>query len=125
MGRLLKLVVIVVGAVIVLLVGAGLLLSLFFDPNDYKAEIATAVENASGRRLTLDGDLELEIFPRLRIAIGSAELSNAPGFGDAPFAAIDSAQLQIELLPLLGRRISIGEATLEGLRLIYLRNASD
>ena len=124
MGRLLKLVVIVVGAVIVLLVGAGLLLSLFFDPNDYKAEIATAVENASGRRLTLDGDLELEIFPRLRIAIGSAELSNAPGFGDAPFAAIDSAQLQIELLPLLGRRISIGEATLEGLRLNLARNAA-
>jgi AsmA protein len=124
MARLLKLIGIVVGAVVVLLVVAGLALSLFFDPNDYKDEISAAVANATGRELTLSGDLELEVFPRLRIAVGSAELSNAPGFGDAPFASIDSARLQLGLLALLGKRISIGEATLEGLRLNLARNAA-
>lgn len=124
MGRLLKLVGIVAGAVVVLLVIAGLALSLFFDPNDYKDEISAAVASATGRELTLSGDLELEVFPRLRIAVGAAELSNAPGFGDTPFASIDSARLQLELLPLLGKRLSIGEATLEGLRLNLERDAA-
>ena len=122
MGRLLKLLGIVGGAVLVIVVIAMVGLTLLFDPNDYKVEISTAVEQATGRQLSLDGDLELDIFPRLRIAIGAAELSNAAGFGDEPFASIQGAGLAVGLLPLLSRRVEIGEARLEGLILNLARN---
>ena len=45
--------------------------SLLFDPNDYKDDITAAVQNATGRQLTLDGDLELALFPTIRIAVGA------------------------------------------------------
>lgn len=123
MGRILKVFGIVVGALIVLFVAVLLAVGLLFDPNDYKDQITTAVADATGRALTLEGDLELSLFPRLRIALGGAELSNAPGFGDAPFARIDGATLQVGLLPLLSRRIEIDEARLRGLRLNLARDA--
>ena len=122
MSRILKLLGIIGGAVLAIFVVALVAVSLLFDPNDYKVEISTAVEQATGRQLSLDGDLELDIFPRLRIAIGAAELSNAAGFGDAPFASIQGAGLAVGLLPLLSRRVEIAEARLEGLVLNLARN---
>jgi AsmA protein len=124
MGRTLKLIGIVAGALIVLLVAALVTVALVFDPNDYKTEITEAVAEATGRTLTLEGDLELELFPRVRIAVGSAALSNAPGFGDAPFARIEGARLQLAILPLLFGSVAIGEASLDGLRLNLARNAA-
>ena len=42
---------------IVILVIAGLIaLPFIVDPNDYKQEISSQVEKATGRTLTLDGD---------------------------------------------------------------------
>ena len=123
MGKIMKLLGIVVGAVLILFIAAMLGLTIFFDPNDYKDEIAAAVEQSTGRQLTLEGDLELDVFPGVRIALGEAELSNAAGFGDEPFARIAGAGLSVGLLPLLSRRIEIGEARLEGLVLNLERDA--
>src|SRR5690606_2488720 len=115
MGRLLKLIGIVIGALVVLVIVLAVGVALLFDPNDYKDQITAAVNQATGRELTLEGDLELSVFPSLGISLGSARLSNAAGFDERPFAEIESAALDVELLPLLARRIEIGEARLDGL----------
>jgi AsmA protein len=124
MAKLLKVLGIVLGALVGLVVIAMFAVSLFFDPNDYKAEIAAAVEESTGRALTLEGDLELELFPRLRIAVGEAALANAAGFGEEPFARIQSARLQLGLIPLiLSQSLQIDEARLEGVTLNLARDA--
>ncbi len=122
MGRILKLVGVVGGAVLAFIVLAMIALALFVDPNDYKTEISAAVERATGRQFSLEGDLELDVFPRLRITIGAAELANAAGFADGPFASIEGAGLAVGLLPLLSGRIEIDEARLEGLVLNLARD---
>lgn len=123
MGRIIKVVGLVVGALVVLVAVALVGLAFFFDPNDYKDDIVVAVDDATGRTLTLDGDLALSVFPRLSIALGEAELSNAAGFGNAPFARFDSAELRVGLLPLITGRIAIDRAVLSGLRLNLARDA--
>lgn len=124
MGRIVKILGIVVGAAVLLFIAVLVAVGLLFDPNAYKDDITAAVSRATGRSLTLDGDLELQVFPTVRIGVGSAVLSNAPGFGDQPFARIGSAQLQLGILPLLSGNIAIGEARLEGLELNLARDAS-
>jgi AsmA protein len=124
MKRLLKIFGLIVGGVIVLLVVGAVAVSLLFDPNDYKDEITAAVQNATGRQLTLDGDLELALFPTIRIAVGSATLSNAPGFGAEPMARIGGAELRVAVLPLLAQRIEVSRARLEGLELNLARDRS-
>jgi AsmA protein len=96
-------------------------ISVLFDPNDYKDDITAAVQDATGREFVLDGDLELALFPTIRIAVGAASLSNAPGFGEEPMARIGSASLNLALLPLLARRVEISQARLEGLELNLAR----
>jgi len=123
MGRLIKLIGIVIGALVVLVIAVAVGVALLFDPNDYKDQISAAVNNATGRELTLEGDLELSVFPSLSISLGPARLSNAEGFGDQPFAEIQRAALDIALLPLLSRRVEIGEARLDGLVLNLARDA--
>ena len=122
MKRVLKILGLAVGAVVVLLVVVAVAVTLLFDPNDYKDEITAAVQEATGRQLTLDGDLELAVFPTIRIAVGSASLSNAPGFGNEPMARIGSAELRVALFPLLAQRIEVSRAHLEGLELNLARN---
>jgi AsmA protein len=122
MSRIVKIAGIAIAVVLLLFVAVAVAVTMFFDPNDYKDEI-TAVENATGRELTLEGDLELAVFPTIRISVGSAALSNAPGFGAEPMARIESADLSVELLPLLSRRIRVAEARLEGLTLNLARDA--
>jgi len=123
MGAIAKLIGIVIAGIVVIFIAAALFVSLFFDPNDYKDQITAAVENATGRQLTLEGDLSLSVFPNIRIGVGRASLSNAAGFPNVPFASIDEAQLQLALIPLLSKRIEIGEARLFGLELNLARDA--
>jgi AsmA protein len=123
MKRLFKILGVVVGVSVLLLVVAGVAVTLLVDPNDYKDEIAAAVRDATGRELTLAGDLALDVFPTIRIAMGEATLSNAPGFGPEPMARIDGASLSVGLLPLLAQRVEVGRARLTGLTLNLARDA--
>jgi AsmA protein len=85
MKRLLKIVASVLGLLIILVGATGIAIVLLFDPNDYKDEITTLVEQRTGRKLTLTGPITLSVFPWLGIEAGALALGNAPGFGSEPF----------------------------------------
>ncbi len=123
MKGILKVVAIVAGALVVIVIAVLVAVGYLFNPNDYKAQIAAAVANATGRTLTLDGNLALSTFPTIRIQVGSATLSNAPGFGSMPMAKIGGADLKVSLWPLLFGKVEIGEARLSGLELNLARDA--
>ena len=124
MRRVFKILGYTIGSLVVLIVVVIVGVLVFIDPNDYKDEITAAVNNATGRTLTLEGDLSLKVFPRIGIELGAAQLSNAQGFGAEPFASIEGATLTVGLFPLISRRVEIGRASLEGLRLNLERNAA-
>src|SRR3569623_252245 len=114
----------IVGGLLALLAAAALFIVLTFDPNKYKAEIAAAVSQATGRELTISGDIRLPLFPWLGVELGAMELSNAPGFGSEPFVSITSAAVKVKLLPLLRKEVQAEAVTLTGLRLHLRRDAA-
>lgn len=118
MGSIFKYLAIMIGAVLALVIVAGIAVSLFFDPNDFRDQIQEGVKESTGRDLVIEGDIELDIFPWLALDVGKASLGNAEGFGDEPMASFDRATLSVKLLPmLLNREVSIGTANLESLHL--------
>ncbi|TVQ49767.1 MAG: AsmA family protein [Gammaproteobacteria bacterium] len=117
MGRLLKLLLFAVAGIVGVLVLVVVLVALLFDPNDYRDRIAASVEAETGRSFVIEGDLELRLFPWLRITSGAMELGNAPGFGDEPFARIEAFSASLRLLPLFSREVELGTLRLAGLRL--------
>jgi len=98
-----------VGAVVVLLILAGVLLPLIYDEEDLKQAIVTEVKRQTGRDLSINGALDF---------------GNAEGFSDRPFARIDEARVGVALLPLLRKQVAVDEITLDGLELDLAVNAS-
>jgi AsmA protein len=116
MGKLLRLVVFVLGGLVLLIVAAAIILPLIVDPNDFKDEISAVVESKTGRTLSMEGDISLSVFPWLGLDIGPVSLSNAPGFSDQPFARMDAVQVRIKLLPLLSKELQMDTVVLQGLK---------
>lgn len=118
MAKLGKFFLIFVAALVGIGIAASAILYLFFDPNDFRDDISDGVRQATGRDLTIEGDLSLSIFPWVAIEIGHTRLGNTPGFGDEPFLSFDNARLSVQVLPLLlQREIKVGTASLDGFKL--------
>ena len=127
MARIAKVIAIVVGSGFVLLLVVLFLVGFFFDPNEYKEQITASVQESTGRTLSLDGDLELKLFPWIKVAVGKAALGNREGFGPENFAELNNARLSVKFLPLLSGNVEVGEAEIDGLvlRLARDRNGRD
>ncbi|MDH3621317.1 MAG: AsmA family protein [Gammaproteobacteria bacterium] len=120
MGRPAKIFAWVIAAFLAVFALAAIALTLFFDPNDFREDIASAVQESTGRELRIDGDISVQLFPWLAVEVGHAALGNAEGFGDEPFAEFDEARLSVRILPLLLRQqAEIGTAEISGLRLHF------
>ena len=100
-----------------LVVAGAVALLLFVHPNDYKDEISGLVKEKTGRELTIEGDIQLSVFPWLGITLGRMELGNAAGFGPQPFAQVESAAVKVKLLPLLRKQVEMDTIVLQGLTL--------
>jgi len=124
MSRVFRVLLWLLGGFVTLFVLAVVALYLFFDPNDFREEISQSVKSQTGRDLTIEGDISLELFPWLAVGIGKSSLGNAPGFGDEPMVSFESASFSVRLLPaILRREIEVGSANIESLRLNLMADA--
>jgi AsmA protein len=117
MAKPFKIALSVIGGLLLLLIAAAVALPLLFDPNSFRGQIAEAVQKQTGRSFSV-GDIQLRVFPWLRVALADVSLGNAEGFGEAPFAEVRQLGVGVKLMPLLtGRKVEISSVALDGLRL--------
>lgn len=102
--------------------GVVLALQVLVDPNTIKEQIITSVRENSGRELVVAGDVHLEFFPYLGVAVDALELGNTPGF-EGPYVTLQKAQLKVRLLPLLLSRLDVVAVDINGLVLHLTRDA--
>ena len=105
--------VLILGALVaVALIAAGGLAYLV-SRLDVRAEVERAVENATGRDLTIAGDVGVSFWPVLGLRATNASLANVPG-GRAPaLAAMDEINIGVELRPLLNREVVVRQLVLQ------------
>ncbi|MFK8052648.1 MAG: AsmA family protein [Woeseiaceae bacterium] len=117
MAKLIKLLLALAGGVLVLVLIAVIAVAVLFDPNDYRDEISAKLSEATGRTVTLDGELTLGYFPWLSIQTDGITMSSAPGFGDEPMVRVGSASASVRILPLLGGNVEAGMVTVKDMAL--------
>ncbi|MCG2634976.1 MAG: AsmA family protein [Gammaproteobacteria bacterium] len=105
-GLLLLLVVILVAAIVVI--------PMVVDPNDFKPQISEQVKKATGRDLTIEGDISLSVFPWLGLELGHTTLSNHAAFGAEPMLEIGQAGVRVKLMPLLQKELIVDRLKLDG-----------
>ncbi|MGI4811119.1 MAG: AsmA family protein, partial [Janthinobacterium lividum] len=93
--------------------------ALFVDPNDYKDRLIDAVQDATGRTLTLGGELRLtrSLWPTLTAS--DISLSNLPGGSRPQMVHVERLEGQLSLLSLLRREIDITTLTLIGPNILF------
>jgi AsmA protein len=92
-----------------------------FDANRYKGVAIEWMQTHHHRTLAINGPIGLSLFPRLEVTLADVSLSEANKPDE--FAAIDHAELAVDVLPLLNRELVIGRVAARGVRAAYLRNA--
>jgi uncharacterized protein involved in outer membrane biogenesis len=121
MKKTLKIFLWVILAVVILLIIGAFALVKFVDPNDFKPQIISAVDSATGRQLSLPGKLSWTFYPEVGIHIGAASLSNPAGFSQNTFAQIDSANLAVSFWGLMQGKIQFNDLNLNGLRVFLIQ----
>lgn len=92
--------------VTVVLLGAGVLTYLVLRL-DVRGEIERNVEAATGRDLTINGDVGVSYWPVLGLRAQDVSLANVEG-GRAPaFITADEIDIGVELRPLLDRQVNV------------------
>ncbi|MEQ8194672.1 MAG: AsmA family protein [Rhodospirillales bacterium] len=94
-----------IGVVLAALIGAVLIVPSFINWNDYKPEIAAQAKKATGRDLSIDGDIRIAILPAPALVANRVRFSNAKGAADAEMATLKSVEVRIAVQPLLRGRL--------------------
>lgn len=71
------------------------------DVSRYRSLIAEAVSDATGRKLTLAGDLSLSLYPTPSLVVRDARLANAKWGSEPNMARIGTLAAKIHLMPLI------------------------
>jgi AsmA protein len=113
MRRFVKWIALLLAILLSLILIVGVLLSAYFDPNDYKPVLIRLVQEKNQRTLSIPGRIHLSFFPRLGAELGQVSLSEHNA--STPFAAVDSASVSLQLLPLLHRQLIVDQISIDGL----------
>lgn len=127
MRSLVKWVVGGVATIIVLIIIVTLCIPLFIDPNDYKDKITQAVQEQTGRELTMPGDIKLSISPSLKavFSLGGVNLASNQNFQGTDFFSSKLVEINLALWPLIkSKELQINNISLEGVNINLIRNSS-
>lgn len=110
------------GALFLIVVLALAITVATLDPNDHKDWIAEQAMESTGRTLTLDGDIEVSVYPWLGIKTSKVTMGNAKGFGDEPFIYADDVNVRIKLMPILKDQYEIDTVSIHGAKINLAKN---
>lgn len=100
-----------------LLPPALVVLGITLDAAPWRAEVARAIGQALQREVRFDGPARITLSLQPELHVGGIHVANPPGFSEPDLATLGEARFRVELLPLLRRRLSIGEFSARDVRL--------
>lgn len=104
-----------VGLLIILPVAGATVFVLTFDPNQYRAEIATFLSDKLGRKVSLNGTMRLRLAGGPALEVNDIVLANPDWASRPEMAKIGQMALAVKLQPLLQspRRLDVTSVVLE------------
>ena len=111
-------------AVLVVAVVVAVAVALFtIDINTFKDEIAAAVEDRTGRTLTIDGEIDLSLGLTASLTVDGIRLANADWGTRPDMLRADKFAVEVAVLPLIGGELDIKRLVLSGVDVLLERDA--
>jgi len=97
----------VILGLVALVVGGVVVFLATLDVGRYKDDIIAMVENQTGRRVVIQGDLDLSLGLSPALVVDGVRLGNAPWASDPDMVTVGHLEAQVEILPLLSGELRI------------------
>jgi len=97
---------------VLIALGALLVAPAFIDWNSYRRDVAAAIADATGREVTIAGDLDLSILPLPRLTVRRVSVASVAGATDPVLLRIGELRLELAVAPLLTGRIAVRSLSL-------------
>ncbi len=108
MGKVIK---ILAGLFVVAIIGIAIVIRTF-DVNQYKGEISQAVEDATGRKLDIGGDIGFKVSLIPTVVIEDIKFANASWGSKPDMLSLGKFEVQVSLMPLLSGNIHVNRVIL-------------
>lgn len=108
----------VLAALLLLPVGVIAALLFLVDPNAFKPEIASVVKDKTDMDLAIDEHIDWQLWPRIGLRLGKTTLTE-PGQG--PLLAVNKAAVDVELMPLFGKKVVINAVNVDGAQVNFIQ----
>lgn len=119
MSKILKYFAFLLGGLALLLVAAILIVPRLIDVQKYQPVIEEKISEATGRKVSLGGDIKLSLFPWVGISLADFQIANPEGFSEDTFLRVKAFQAHVKVMPLLSREIYVDKIVLDAPQ-IYL-----
>lgn len=107
-----KKILIGVAGFLALLVGLIVVVPGMIDWSTYKSDITDKVESLTGRKLTINGNIELTALPAPALIVSDVSFANVPGADTPRMVHLGSLEVRVALGPLLGGDIQVQKVKL-------------
>ena len=122
MKRILKWVGIFLGVCILVIIAAILIIPQIVDVQKYKPVLESKVTEATGRPLSIAGDVKLSVFPWLGASFSDLKLGNPKGFEEKEFLFVKAFDARVKLLPLLSKEVELKRLVIHEPRIVLVKN---
>ena len=95
-----------------------------FDANKYKQEIAAVAGAITGRPVTINGDVDISVYPWIGVKLNDVIIENSPGFSRKDFASIGQFDISVKITPLLQKQLDIDRLVMHRLKVGLEKNAA-
>ncbi|MEK9662119.1 MAG: AsmA family protein, partial [Alphaproteobacteria bacterium] len=102
----------IIGVLVVAVVVAIVAILLTVDPNDYKEDLQKLAKDATGRDLTIGGDISLELGLTVGLAIDDVRFSNAEWGSKPDMVSAKEVAARLAILPLISGKLDIEGLTI-------------
>ncbi|MEE9452655.1 MAG: AsmA family protein [Gammaproteobacteria bacterium] len=98
---------------IILIAIALFLMTTVIDANRFKQPLQSSMSMMIGRDVQIQGNIDWRIYPWLGLSAQKVAIANPQAFDEKTFATVESADLNIRLVPLIRGNIQVANITLE------------
>ncbi|MBF0324870.1 MAG: AsmA family protein [Alphaproteobacteria bacterium] len=102
-----KKLLIALGVLVVLVIGALVALPMFVPAEKIKDELIAQVKTATGRDLSIQGKVSVSAFPSLSVQVSNVALSNPAGFSTKDLVRLGALDVQLKIMPILSGKVEV------------------
>lgn len=103
---------VILGGLAALMALAVLVIPNLIPQEVYRAEIEKVAYQATGRKVTVTGRIDVAVFPRIEARAGASTIANPEGFASADFASMKELRAAVALWPLFFGNVEVEEFVL-------------